>query len=134
MLDYGYVFYGNEFIFEDGVPSGSVDLGRPWAPDAAIAYINNTFGVHISARGWTEMSRNLPENARFYEYHNKNTLDEILPTTTFGKTLTELEALSYVDKDVVFNQINGQVDFGSGWDYASDLSSLQDKVFYYVIE
>ncbi len=134
MLDYGYVFYGNEFIFEEGVPAGSVDLGRPWAPDAAIAYINNTFGAHISARGWTEMSGNLPENARFYEYNNKNTLDELIPTTTLGKTLTALEATSYANKDVVFNQINGDVDFGSVWDYASDLTAMQNIVFFDLME
>jgi len=124
LLDYGYVFYHNELIYEEGVPSGSVDLGRPWAADAAIAYIENTFGSHISARGWTEMSGNLPENARFYEYGNLDDALELLPTTTNGKTLTEAEALIYADKDVIFAKTNGMMDFGTEWDYAADLARL----------
>ncbi len=125
LVTYGYVFYQNEFIFEVGVPSGSVDLGRPWDQSAAIAYIDNKFDTHITTRGWTEMSGNLPENARFYEYQNKDLFGLMIPKTTIGKPITEQEALNYTNKAIVFGQLNGAVDFGSAWDYSSDLIMLQ---------
>lgn len=129
LITYGYVFYNNQFIFEEGVPAGSVDLGRPWDQHAAVAYINNTFDVHISARGWTEMSGNLPQNARFYEYQNKNMSQEVLAVTTNGQALTEALALQYQNKDVVFAQINGAIDFGSEWLYQNAYTYLQSLTF-----
>ncbi len=30
LATYGYVFYNNDFTFEDGVPAGTVDLGSDW--------------------------------------------------------------------------------------------------------
>ena len=129
LITHGYVFYNNQFIFEEGVPAGSVDLGRPWDQHAAVAYINNTFDVHISARGWTEMSGNLPQNARFYEYQNKNMSQEVLAVTTNGQALTEALALQYQNKDVVFAQINGAIDFGSEWLYQNAYTYLQSLTF-----
>lgn len=129
LITYGYVFYRNTFIFDEGVPAGSVDLGRPWDQQAAIAYIENTFDRHISTRGWTEMSGNQPQNARFYEYMNKNIEDQVLSTTTKGKTLTEGEALLYSDKAVVFGTTNGAITFTSEWFYQQALLSLQGIIF-----
>ncbi|MFA5290519.1 MAG: pectinesterase family protein, partial [Candidatus Izemoplasmatales bacterium] len=62
LLDYGYVFYRNQLIAEAGVQDNSVFLGRPWGPNAHIAYIENVFGNHMSSIGWTDMRGNLPEN------------------------------------------------------------------------
>lgn len=124
LLTYGYVFYQNTFTFEAGVPTGSVDLGRPWDKDAAIAYIDNTLDVHINPRGWTEMSGNNPLNARFFEYQNKDILGNILSKTTNGKLLTENEASLYMDKDVFFGTTNGQVTFTNTFDYQGQLDDL----------
>lgn len=124
LIEYGYVFYKNTFIYEAGVPAGSVDLGRPWRKDAAIAYIENKFDSHISTRGWTEMSGNLPENARFYEYQNTNLSGSLLPTTTKGQTLTAAQRDLYIDTDVVFGLTNGAVSFNEIFDYSSDLDYL----------
>ncbi|MFA5466966.1 MAG: pectinesterase family protein, partial [Candidatus Izemoplasmatales bacterium] len=107
LLDYGYVFYHNDLVASMEVAQNSIFLGRPWGANAAIAYIDNVFGAHISTTGWTDMSGNLPENARFYEYQNKSVDSDILNTTLKGKTLTETEALAYIDKDVVFQRLNG---------------------------
>lgn len=126
LATYGYVFYNNTFTAGTGVPAGSVDLGRPWDQYAKVAYISNTFGAHISARGWTEMSGILPTNpnVRFKEYQNEDTLGALLPTTTNGVVLTPEEAALYTDKTVVFAQVNGGIDFGSAWDFATDLTAL----------
>lgn len=125
LISMGYVFYNNTFTFENGVPAGSVDLGRPWDKSAAIAYINNTFDVHISSRGWTEMSGNLPQDARFFEYENKDINQQILSTTTNGKTLGSEWVASFIDKSVVFGMNNGLVTFNSEWLYQNALTYLQ---------
>jgi pectinesterase len=125
LISFGYVFYNNTFTFEQGVPAGSVDLGRPWDKSAAIMYIQNTFGEHISSRGWTEMSGNFPQDARFYEYENKDTNQQLLPTTTNGKTLSSELVSSVIDKTVVFGVNNGLVTFSSEWFYQNALTYLQ---------
>lgn len=129
LVMYGYVFYRNTFTFEVGVPTGSVDLGRPWDQPATIMYIENTFDSHISTRGWTEMSGNLPQNARFFEYMNKDTQNQVLPTTTNGQTLTSESALQNANKDLVFGVTNGQATFLEEWNYQADLAFLQGLIF-----
>ena len=124
LLAIGYVFYHNELIADSGVAEGTIFLGRPWGASAAIAYIDNTFGAHIATAGWTEMSGNLPENARFHEYQNRNTDGAILPITTKGQPLSETQAATFIDKDTVFAQINGAHDFGSEWNHASDYALI----------
>ncbi|MCF7930688.1 MAG: InlB B-repeat-containing protein [Acholeplasmataceae bacterium] len=129
LVTYGYVFYQNEFTFEEGVPTGSVDLGRPWDQTAAIAYIENIFGDHISVRGWTEMSGNLPQNARFFEYNNEDVLGTLRTVSSVATELTSISAATYANKDNVFSQVNGAIDFGSVWDYQADLIKLQSIIF-----
>ncbi|MFH0993170.1 MAG: pectinesterase family protein, partial [bacterium] len=131
LIDYGYVFYHNTFTAADGVPAGSVDLGRPWDQYAAIAYVANTFGAHITARGWTEMGGILPTNVNvdFFEYQNVDTLSALLGTTTNGDTLTVQQAALYTDKAVVFATTNGGVTFADVWDYAAKLVELQAFTF-----
>lgn len=129
LITYGFVFYQNTFTYENGVPAGSVDLGRPWDQQAAIAYIQNTFDIHISSRGWTEMSGNLPQHARFYEFENRDVQLNVLPTTTIGQTLTAQQVLLYADKDVVFGVNNGQVTFSSEWLYQQALTYLMTQSF-----
>lgn len=129
LIQYGYVFYQNTFTFENGVPVGSVDLGRPWDQKAAIAYIDNVFDVHISTRGWTEMSGNLPQNARFFEYQNKDVQLNLLNTTTNGQSLSSNEAADYINKALVFGITNGQVTFTSEWFYQTALTYLQSMTY-----
>lgn len=129
LIQYGYVFYQNTFTFENGVPAGSVDLGRPWDAKAAIAYIDNVFDVHISTRGWTEMSGNQPQNARFFEYQNKDVQLNLLNTTTNGQMLSSVEAADYINKVLVFGMTNGQVTFTSEWFYQNALTYLQSMSY-----
>lgn len=143
LVEYGYVFYHSVFTADAGVEAGSVDLGRPWDQYAAVAYVSNTFGPHISARGWTEMSGILPTNpnVRFFEYQNKfageiygngidddlnGSIDDYWPASTNGEVLTESAAALYADKAVVFAATDGAVTFAAGaWDYATLLTVAQ---------
>ncbi|WP_018013604.1 pectinesterase family protein [Teredinibacter turnerae] len=92
---YGFVFNHCMLGAEQGVPDGSVALGRPWHPtrnfsdgryadpDAVgfVLFANSVFGAHISKRGWSSMRGTnkdgkktlvfAPESARFYEWNNR---------------------------------------------------------------
>ncbi len=74
----GYLFY-NCYVTGSSVAQPG-NMGRPWGapPGPAAAYINTKIGnaakgsssdpYLISSSGWTDMSGNKPEEARFYEY------------------------------------------------------------------
>jgi pectinesterase len=125
-VTYGYVFYKCTLTAQEGTPIDSVDLGRPWAAGAAVAYIDCIMGAHISAEGWTDMSGNIPENANFYEFGSINELNEPLVrgVTYRGKLLTLEQDTTYKDKAVVFATSNGTATFPV-WDYAADLLTIQ---------
>ncbi len=124
LIKYGYVFYKSTLTAGEGTLDGKVDLGRPWRPQAAVAFIENKFGSFVSQVGWVEMSGNNPNNANFYEYGN------MIGTTpyksTVGKQLTETEALNYKDKSVVFAKVNGEVTFKDDWNYEASLLMIKE--------
>ncbi len=74
----GYLFYNCHVTGSSAAQPGN--MGRPWGapPGPAAAYINTKIGnaakgssgdpYLISSSGWTDMSGNKPEEARFYEY------------------------------------------------------------------
>jgi pectinesterase len=68
---YGIVVLGGKFTAASGVRN--VALARPWGPDGAAAFLNASLDAHISAAGFTTMSGNAPENARFSEYQSTGT-------------------------------------------------------------
>jgi pectinesterase len=67
---YGIVFLGGQFTAVSSVKSGSVALGRPWGADGFAAFLKVNLGSHISSAGFTSMSGNDPQNARFHEYQS----------------------------------------------------------------
>ncbi len=87
----GYLFWNCRVTGSDTATPGS--MGRPWGSGGgpAAAYINTTVsaaGVSsgndkylISGTGWSDMSANKPEDARFYEYGTVNTRGEALDTS-----------------------------------------------------
>jgi uncharacterized repeat protein (TIGR02543 family) len=130
VADYGVVFYNN-VITSDNEGGRTVFLGRPWAQEASVAYINNVFELdNLNADGWTEMSGNLPQNASFYEYGNKDALNNPLPNTTHGKTLTVEQAEAWADKDVVFATTNGGITWGATWDYEAHFERVYHLVMH----
>jgi len=65
---YGIVFLGGKFTAASGVKANSVALARPWGAAGFAAFLNADLGAHISSAGFTSMSGNEPQNARFHEY------------------------------------------------------------------
>ncbi len=87
----GIVVYGSRLTREDGVPDGSVALGRPWHPTTTFpdgryadpnavgqaSFIDCFMDAHIHRQGWTSMNgtaRNgektdvfKPQDSRFHE-------------------------------------------------------------------
>lgn len=124
MIGIGYVFYNNRFTAPSGMTTPIV-LGRPWDKDAYVSYVNNQFHEKMSPVGWVDMSGNKPENARFYEYGNK--IGETPFMSTVGKELTESEALNLSNKDYVFAQVNGAINFGSSWDWQAQLNLILEN-------
>ena len=102
----GYLFYNCRITGTEHATAGS--FGRPWGtpPGPAAAYINTKIGKAakgsssdpylISATGWTDMSGNKPEEARFYEYGSVDDSGKAIDTTKRkGKLLDEWTMLRY---------------------------------------
>ncbi|MGN1116489.1 MAG: pectinesterase family protein, partial [Candidatus Ornithomonoglobus sp.] len=104
----GYLFYNCKITGSDTASPGN--LGRPWgaAPGPAAYYINTTINnagknsgyssqYLISSAGWTDMSANKAEDARFGEYGSvyANGTAADLSGRIKGKVLTAWTMLRY---------------------------------------
>ena len=70
---YGFLVINSKLVKEGpNVKDGSVYLGRPWhawnGVNSETVYVNCSMDTHISKKGWTKMSKDLPEENRLYEY------------------------------------------------------------------
>ena len=67
--DYGLVFINCAITAEEGCAGTGYLLARPWGATAQISWINTYMGKVINAYApYNDMSGNMHENARFYEY------------------------------------------------------------------
>ena len=66
-----YLFSGCSVTANGGLQVGSGYFGRPWGAEADVAFVNTKLQYEslITGAGWTSMSGNAPENARFKEYN-----------------------------------------------------------------
>lgn len=68
---WGYLFTNCTLTAADGVEPGTVYLGRPWRPHAAVMYMNCRMDQHIRPEGWDNWRDPEKEKtARFAEYNN----------------------------------------------------------------
>lgn len=121
LIEYGVIFYQNR------ITAGSNDtlyLGRPWAQDASVLFMNNIFEAKIHADGWTSMSGNTPELARFYEYKNKDINGNILPNTLKAKSLSDEVAAKWANKAIFFAETNGGITFSGVFNYNEQMTKL----------
>lgn len=88
--NYGYLF--NNCRIKGATPANATWLGRPWRANAYVVYKNCYLGAHIQINGWTNMSDNKAENARFYEYGNTGPGAYI---NSYRRQLTSSEASSF---------------------------------------
>lgn len=63
---WGYVFINCKLTADASVKPGSVNLGRPWRPYAATAFIGCEMGEHIAPAGWNNWKQ--PERERTSRY------------------------------------------------------------------
>ncbi|WP_407429327.1 pectinesterase family protein, partial [Treponema sp.] len=65
----GYLFYNCLISNASDTIVAPGYFGRPWGKSAAVAWVNTVLGSDesIGLSGWTDMSGNKPENARFRE-------------------------------------------------------------------
>lgn len=94
----GYLFWNCKITGSSTATAGN--LGRPWgaAPGPAAYYINTTIGKNlISPSGWSDMSGNKAEDARFGEYGSVDTSGNAVDTSkrTKGKVLNDWTMLRY---------------------------------------
>ncbi len=81
-----YLFSNCKVSGTSGMMVGSGHFGRPWGAEADVAFVNTKLSSEnmITSAGWTSMSGNQPENARFKEY---NTTVNGSPVNTSGRVL-----------------------------------------------
>ncbi len=100
----GYLFWNCKITGNSTSTSGS--MGRPWgaAPGPAAYYINTTIGnagsgggYLVSSAGWSDMSGNKAEDARFGEYGSVDASGNAISTSgrVKGKVLDEWTMLRY---------------------------------------
>ncbi|MEI2708416.1 MAG: pectinesterase family protein [Chitinophagaceae bacterium] len=66
-IPFGFVFFNCTLTADSNI--NKVSLGRPWQPNAAVAYINCNLGSHIIKEGWSNWKNTANEaTARYSEY------------------------------------------------------------------
>ena len=92
---YGFVFLGGSLTAASAVRSNHVNLGRPWGPYAAAAYLNVNMGAHITTEGWTTMSDNTLAQTRFSEYKSTGAGASTSSSTRSSRQLSDSQAANY---------------------------------------
>ncbi|MEO2203499.1 pectinesterase family protein [Paenibacillus pabuli] len=92
----GYVFLNSRITAEPGL-TGKVALGRPWRPNAHVAYINSYMDDHISPAGWNNWSNaDNEKTARFAEYASYGPGANAKGRSNWSTQLTAGEAERYL--------------------------------------
>jgi len=95
---FGFVFLNCTFT-GDGAKAY---LGRPWRPDAAVAYINCTLGPHIQPEGWQHWNDTQnPESARFSEFQSIGPGANPKSRVAWSKQLTQEQAKAYTIQNIL---------------------------------
>jgi pectin methylesterase-like acyl-CoA thioesterase len=98
---FGYVFSHCKII-GDGIKPGSLFLGRPWQPYAAVAYLNCYMDKCISPAGWSDWRDPAKEKtARYSEYHNSGPGAVTTRRVAWSHQLSDSEASSYTVHNVL---------------------------------
>ncbi|MCH5250823.1 MAG: chitobiase/beta-hexosaminidase C-terminal domain-containing protein, partial [Lachnospiraceae bacterium] len=107
--DLGYLFRNCTITANSKLDVKSGYFGRPWSPTAATTFINTKLqnADMIVSEGWTVMSGNKPEDARYHEYNTTTIAGEAVSTTgrTAGTVMTAEEAKAIKVSDY----------FGASW-------------------
>jgi pectinesterase len=87
---YGFLIYKSTIT---GAVAGKTQLGRPWGQSAQVTYRESNLSNTIAtAQPWINMSTNVWQNARFYEYKNTGAGATV---NSNRKQLTDAQAANY---------------------------------------
>jgi len=92
---YGFVFLGGALTASAATGTARVNLGRPWGPYAAAAFLNVALGAHITSAGWTTMSSNTLQYTRFSEYKSTGAGANTTDATRSSRQLGDAQAANY---------------------------------------
>jgi pectinesterase len=92
---YGFVFLGGSLTAASGVRANKVNLGRPWGPTAAAAFLNVKMDAHITSEGWTTMSDHTLAQTRFSEYKSTGAGASTSSSTRSSRQLSDAQAANY---------------------------------------
>lgn len=92
---FGYVFSHCRFI-GNGVPDGTIYLGRPWREYAKTVLLHCALGAHIRPEGWHDWNKPIFHQTGLYaEYRCTGEGSSTNGRAAFAKQLTDDEAQTY---------------------------------------
>ncbi len=98
-VDFGFVFRNCKLTAESGVRT---DLGRPWRPYAAVAYIETEMADFVKPEGWNNWGNADNEaTARFAEYKNTGPGANLSQRVEWMNVLSDAEAEKYETLNVL---------------------------------
>ncbi|MFD2034773.1 pectinesterase family protein [Belliella marina] len=112
-VDYGFVFHNCKLTAEPGVRT---DLGRPWRPYAAVAYLGCTMGGFIKPAGWNNWGKvENEETARFVEYQNNGEGSETDGRVSWCKILTNKGEADKFEPLEIFKKNYAEIPIEDNW-------------------
>lgn len=93
-IPFGFVFFDCKLTADPNLKD--ISLGRPWQPNASVAYINCWMGPHIAAYGWHNWNNpNNEKTARYAEYQSAGPGANPAARVPWSRQLTEAEREKY---------------------------------------
>ncbi len=138
-ITYGAIFDGCNFTADEGVTLGCTAIGRPWGAYAAVAVMNSELGGHISTKGFSTSKNEryvsmtvkpTDATAQFVEYNNTGA-GAITEEVAGMRMLTDEEAATYANFEVIFGTTNRNVSYLDPWDPMSEEVVVDDRTYYY---
>jgi len=101
---YGFVFLDCKLV-ADTAQATNVSLGRPWRPQAKVAYLNTDMGGHIRPEGWDNWKKPENEKTAYYtEYRSTGPGAQPEKRVAWAHQLTRKEAKQYTLKKIFASQ------------------------------
>jgi pectinesterase len=99
-IPFGFVFFDCSLTADSNI--NKVSLGRPWQPNAAVAYINCNLGNHIIKEGWNNWKNPANEaTARYSEYQSTGLGANANERVKWSKQLTAEEIKVYTLENIL---------------------------------
>ena len=105
-LYYGFIFKDCLLEAEEGVPVGSVYLGRPWQGTSGAVFLQCRLGEHINPAAWSSWSGDNHLSSSFAEYQNLNAagtdLADVSGRADWSMQLSDKDYYDYLGLNKIF--------------------------------